>query len=116
MAKNHKLAKHILDAAWGTMRTQLMYKAHASQHCTIVLADPYFPSTQLCSTCGSRPTVKLSLSTRVWTCEYCGDTHQRDSNAAINLEHLGRTMLEQQRILGHDARVILTRDYKAVLH
>lgn len=88
MVKNRHLAKHILDAGWGIMREQLKYKAIASQHCLLVLADPYYPSTQLCSECGQKPLDKIKLGVVQWTCSYCNTTHGRDLNAAKNLEIL----------------------------
>ena len=91
MSKNRKLSKHVMDAAWGKMRVQLIYKCIASQHCKLFLADPFYPSTQLCSCCGVRPKEKLKLGTRKWTCTNCGSTHQRDHNAAKNLEILARS-------------------------
>lgn len=112
MVKNHRLAKHILDAAWGKMRQYLIYKAVASQHTKIILADPYYPSTQLCSNCGLKPKVKLQLTIRKWECLHCGSVHQRDHNAAKNLEKLALSHLEQERVLGRDNRIILSHKYE----
>ena len=47
-------------------------------------ADRRFPSSQLCSRCGTRNRA-LTLATREWRCESCGAVHDRDLNAAINL-------------------------------
>lgn len=91
MIRNRCLAKHIADAGWGEMRRQLVYKAVASQHCMLVMADPYYPSTQLCSQCGWKPKVKLTLGVRKWECGCCGAVHQRDHNASQNLEMLARS-------------------------
>ena len=46
----------------------------------------FYPSSKTCSTCG---TVKesLTLSEREWKCTSCGTTHDRDRNAAINIEN-----------------------------
>jgi putative transposase len=55
---------------------------------TFVKADKYFPSTQLCSTCGFKNTNLKGLSklsVRYWTCSVCGTTHDRDVNSARNL-------------------------------
>ena len=88
MVKNHCLAKHIMDAAWGRMREMMRYKATDSQHCVLVLAPPYFPGTQMCSDCGLRPKENIKQGTKKWTCEHCGSVHQRDHNAAKNLAQL----------------------------
>ena len=70
------------------MRQQLVYKAIHSQHTKILLADPFYPSTQLCSTCCRKPSTKIALGTAEWVCEYCQTRHHRDLNAAANLERL----------------------------
>lgn len=95
MVKNRRLSKHILDAGWGLFRQYLQYKCHASQHCYLFLADPYYPSTQLCSVCGSKPVEKVKLGVKSWICSKCGSQHHRDHNAAINLEILADSMLTQ---------------------
>ena len=95
MLRNHKLAKHIADVSWSKFRQQLAYKVEETSTGYLFLADPYFPSTQLCNACGTKPTEKLKLSTRKWTCGNCGTTHQRDHNAAMNLKLLADVMLEQ---------------------
>ncbi len=83
MLKNHSLAKHISDAAWGEFVRQLEYKApwYGS---TVVRADRFFASTKTCSSCGAVK-AKLPLEIRTYTCETCGLTIDRDLNAAINL-------------------------------
>lgn len=52
--------------------------------------DKWYPSTQLCSVCGSQegPKGLAGLSIRVWTCS-CGVTHDRDGNAELNLRAAG---------------------------
>lgn len=108
MSKNRKLSKHILDASWGKMREQLKYKCVASQHCKLFLAHPYYPSTQICSDCHTRPKEKLKLGTRKWICANCGSIHQRDHNAAKNLENLVRSHLPY---IKPESNIILTESY-----
>ena len=57
---------------------QLGYKA-----INLMVADRWFPSSQLCSSCGHRQ--KLTLNQRVYRCPECGARIDRDLNAAINL-------------------------------
>ena len=104
MVKNHKLAKHIMDAGFSLFRSLLMYKAQESSHTRLFLADPWYPSTQLCSSCGCLPSIKIKLSIRKWTCEHCSAVHQRDFNASKNLENLidgamGKLMDPDTRIM-----------------
>lgn len=108
MARNRRLAKHIMDAGWVTMRTQLMYKCINSQFTKLILADPYFPSTQLCHVCLVKPAIKLKLDTRKWTCLNCNTVHQRDNNAAMNLAHLASGYLTLDR----PERIYRTNPYR----
>ncbi|MEI2578395.1 zinc ribbon domain-containing protein [Scytonema sp. PRP1] len=47
-----------------------------------------YPSTQLCSNCGFKQPMKLS--DRVYSCQECGYTTDRDLNAARNLKKYAR--------------------------
>ena len=87
MMKNHSLAKHIQDAAWGAFTRQLEYKTKWYGS-TLVRVDRFYPSSRTCSQCG---TVKatLSLDQRTYHCGTCGLTLGRDHNAAINLARMG---------------------------
>lgn len=87
MVKNHKLAKSINDSSWSTFVSFLDYKAENMGR-TIRKVSPWFPSSQLCSSCGHR-TGKLNLNIRYWTCNNCGISHDRDINAAINISTAG---------------------------
>ena len=82
MVVNHSLARAISDAAWRQFRSMLEYKAgwHGRN---LVVVDRWFPSSKLCSTCGARAE-RMPLTVRSWTCR-CGQTHDRDVNAARNI-------------------------------
>lgn len=86
MMRNHSLARHISDAAWSEMKRQLGYKTvwYGSR---LVLADRWYPSSKLCNACGHKMD-KMPLSVREWTCPECGVVHDRDENAAKNLNTL----------------------------
>ena len=83
MVKNHALAKHVADAAFGEFRRQLEYKTtwYGSE---LVVADRFYPSSKTCSACGAVK-AKLSLGEREYTCEGCILVIGRDLNAATNL-------------------------------
>lgn len=83
MVKNHHLAKAVSDAAFTEFRRQLEYKT-AKTGARLHVVDRWFASSKTCSKCG-RVKAKLSLSERVYTCDGCGLSMDRDLNAAINI-------------------------------
>lgn len=88
MPQNHHLAQAIADQGFVQFFAVLRYKAerYGTQ---LIAADPWFPSSKLCSTPGCGYLNKaLTLKDREWTCPVCGRTHDRDVNAAINLKGL----------------------------
>lgn len=85
MLANARLARSIADIGFYEIRRQLEYKARR-YGTVIVLADRWYPSSKLCSVCGQKNGT-LTLAERVWTCS-CGACHDRDINAAINLQRL----------------------------
>ena len=78
-------AKNITDTSWRTFTDRLITKGQ-DYNCSVIKADRYFPSSQLCSNCGYQYH-ELKLSERKWTCPSCGQVHIRDVNAAINLKN-----------------------------
>lgn len=86
MLANHKLAKHIADGGFYEFKRQLHYKARVTG-AKVVLAGAFFPSSKTCSECGAVYD-GLRLSEREWTCQSCGTHHDRDINAARNLEKM----------------------------
>lgn len=85
------LNRVLADAALAEVRRMLAYKT-AWYGSTLVEADRWFPSSKMCSGCGSRKP-RLTLAERTYVCEYCGLTIDRDLNAAINLARLGEAHL-----------------------
>lgn len=88
MMKNHKLAKAISDVSWYEFGRQLEYKS-AWKGRTLIKADKFYPSSQICSGCGHRDG-KKALSIREWECSSCGTHHDRDINASKNLLALAK--------------------------
>ncbi len=89
------MAKSVLDAGWGLLKTMLEYK---SDHANVVYAEineAY--TTQTCSYCGAisanSPKGRAGLRIREWTCVECSSTHDRDINAARNILALGHERL-----------------------
>ena len=83
LMKNHHLARAIGDASWAEFVRLLHYKADWYGK-KIVTISRWFPSSQLCSSCGES-SGKKPLSIRKWTCESCGTHHDRDINASLNI-------------------------------
>jgi len=80
-----RLAKAVLDAGWGRLRTQLLYKGRQANRSVEVVSERF--TTRVCSQCGapSGPQGLRHLAVREWTCAECGTAHDRDVNAARNI-------------------------------
>ena len=85
MRKNKHLSHAIQSASISMFKDMLVNKAQ-SLGIEIVLADRFYPSSQICSSCGNRK-VDLKLSDRMYKCPICGLEIDRDYNASINLKH-----------------------------
>jgi putative transposase len=84
MLKNGRLALAIADCGFGEFRRQVDYKAPMWRS-AVYVADRWYPSSKTCCVCGCVRD-ELPLSIRQWQCEGCGAVHDRDENAANNLE------------------------------
>jgi putative transposase len=82
MLANHRLAQAISDAGWVEFARLVHYKAEW-RGSTVAIADRWYPSSQLCSRCGTR-NYGIALADRVFACG-CGHVVDRDVNAAANL-------------------------------
>ena len=85
MLKNHHLAKHIQDHAWGKLIQFTKSKA-AKAGKMVELVDARYTS-QKCSQCGI--IVPKTLADRVHHCPKCGLEMDRDVNASLNILTLG---------------------------
>ena len=84
MMQNRRLARAISDVSWSELRRQLNYKADWYGR-NVVLIGRFFPSSQLCSSCGEQWPGTKDLDVRTWVCPVCGTAHDRDINAATNI-------------------------------
>lgn len=83
MRKNKHLSHSLQEASISTFKRMLINKAE-SVGIEVILADKFYPSSQICSNCGNRKPIKLSE--RVYKCPTCGLEIDRDLNASINLK------------------------------
>jgi putative transposase len=87
MVKNHKLARAISDAGWYSFRQMIEGKSIRYGRDFQVISR-WEPTSQRCSACGQLGGEK-PLNVREWTCLHCGATHDRDINAAMNIQVAG---------------------------
>ena len=87
MVKNHKLAGAITDVSWSKFIAMLVYKGKWYGK-NVIRIDPWYPSSKTCSCCG-HVREEMDLSVREWTCDRCRAIHDRDVNAARNIQVKG---------------------------
>lgn len=95
--KRGRRGKSVHDQALGRFVRVLEAKC-ARYGRSFVRVDRWFPSTQLCSSCGSigGPKGLEGLLVRTWHCR-CGTVHDRDMNAERNIRVEGRRVLAEGR-------------------
>ncbi len=80
-----RMAKCVLDSGWGMLKGFLDYKSQQAARTFEVVSERNTSVT--CSTCGARsgPRGVNGLIVRSWVCSDCGESHDRDQNAARNI-------------------------------
>lgn len=101
MLKNHKLSKAIQELGFYRFKSILEDKSYNNGK-RVVFVDRFYPSSKRCSHCGYIHK-GLTLRDREWVCPECGEHHERDINASINI------LMEGERIIG-----IRNAEYKLV--
>lgn len=91
MVKNHKLAQSISDVSWSSALDMLKYKADWRGK-TYHEIGRFDASSKLHGKCGFL-NKGLTLSDRMWVCPKCGETVDRDFNAALNIKLFGLNYL-----------------------
>lgn len=91
MVRNHNLALAISDCGWGMFCTMLKYKSSWDGK-KYLEVDRFFPSSKSCHICLNKVD-SLPLNIRSWTCGKCNTSHDRDTNAAINIREEGLRIL-----------------------
>jgi len=83
MMKNRHLSKAIQQQRLYTLKQKIKQKCEW-YGIEFIEADRWYPSTKMCSSCGHIQS-SIKLSDRVFRCEACGVSLDRDINASINL-------------------------------
>ena len=63
----------------------------------IIKIPTFYPSSKTCSSCGNIKET-LTLSERIYHCEYCGLEVDRDYNASINILRKGLEILKEEKV------------------
>ena len=79
MIANHKLSAAISDLGFYEFRRQMVYKQD-NYATRVELVDRWYPSSKTCSCC--QHIQPMPLSERVFNCQACGASIDRDLNAA----------------------------------
>jgi len=87
MVKNRKLSRVISLQGWRAFRDLVEAKSEKFGR-KFVIISRWEPTSQICSDCGFK-WGKLDLKVRTVTCMSCGSTHDRDENAAKNIQKVG---------------------------
>ena len=87
VVEDGRTSRAVADLGIYEFRRQLEYKA-AEAGIELTVADKQFPASSLCSACGERDqdSKERRRGVRRWTCPRCGTEHDRDLNAAVNLD------------------------------
>ena len=96
MSRGLHLGKGVMDNAYGAFLQKLAYKLeeHGGQ---LIRIDKWYPSSQICSSCGHIHPEMKDLSIRTLFCDWCLEYIDRDENAAINIREEGRRHLRKQK-------------------
>ena len=89
-----------MQMMWGRKISDLSHssfvgilKQQAAKYGAIISEIPrFYPSSKTCSNCGY-VLDELPLKVRSWTCPDCKATHDRDYNAAVNIQRVGASTL-----------------------
>ena len=104
-----KMGHVIKDNGFAMFRSMIVYKA-ALYGKESVIIDRWYPSSQLCSQCGT--VHKMPLSVRVYNCPDCGMIMDRDLNASKNIMKAGTA----SRVVKTDTNAFGEVDYMGQTH
>ena len=91
MFQNKKWAHKLQSISLYKLLNKIKYKAEWYGK-NFIQVGRFFSSSQLCHSCGYK-FKELTLDIREWNCPKCGELHDRDINAAINIRDEGIRLL-----------------------
>lgn len=100
--------RKVSDLSWSEFVRMLEYKCRRSGKAMVKIGR-FEPSSQICSKCGHRQ--KMPLDRRVYVCPQCGQTIDRDLNAAINIKNFGTNQYQ----VPQELRKLTTVERKALM-
>ena len=92
MLRNRHLSKAIQEIGFYTFKNVLKNKAILNNK-LVIEVDRFYASSKTCNKCGYIYN-GLTLNEREWKCPQCGEYHDRDLNAAINILHEGERIMK----------------------
>ncbi len=104
MVKNRKLSRAISFQGWREFRTFCEAKSQKYGREFVVISR-WEPTSQTCSECGYK-WGKLDLKIRSVQCLNCGTEHDRDENAAKNINKVGMGNRHDSKRTGSDHKTI----------
>ena len=115
MMKGSKNAKNYQDIAWSTFVSKLEQKSQF-RNCQVVKVNKFFASSQICSCCGFKNPDVQKFHLEKWKCPQCGQEHQRDENAALNIKAEAiRVLREAEENQEKSQEVEMSKDTGSVL-
>lgn len=84
LGSNARTSSNLVSGAKGKRMAYVIGSPDVSTVHKLYFVDRFYPSSKTCSVCGYKKH-DLKLSDREWTCPQCGEHHDRDINAAMNI-------------------------------
>lgn len=114
MMKGSRNAKNYQDISWYTFISKLEQKAQF-RNCQVVKVNKFFASSQICNCCGFKNPDVQKLHLQNWKCPQCGQEHQRDKNAALNIRAEAIRVLRESEESEGKSKNCLSKDTHSVL-
>ena len=92
MFQEKGIAKVLGDISISKFINMLEYKSKWYGR-NLIKVNRYYPSSQLCNSCGYKNKEVKDYSIRKWKCPKCDSYHDRDINAANNILDKGIELL-----------------------